>query len=202
MGDQVETVWTLPSLPLAWVAAGVLVLLFALAIWILLRRKPTTGASRQLTPALDVASLTAAGPPAQGPRLEVYGTAVRLAAVVLAPAGREGRLPQPEAFPQLIDQIVPGMAEVAAAHQPRIDCWSSQLSSQGFVHAFFNNAVLPGDRGRDTPWCSIAGRFRAGGQNYLAGLVLRAAADNALGQFEIQHEGQWNDVLRVRAAAE
>jgi hypothetical protein len=60
--------------------------------------------------------------------------------------------------------------------------------------------TLPGDRGKGTAWCSLAGKFRAAGQVFLAGLVACAAKPNGLGQFVIQHEGQWNDVLRIKNA--
>jgi hypothetical protein len=66
------------------------------------------------------------------------------------------------------------------------------------MQSFSNHAALPGDRGKNTPWCSIAGRFEADGQRFLAGLICTAAAPNSLGQIMIQHDGMWLDVLRIR----
>ena len=61
------------------------------------------------------------------------------------------------------------------------------------------DAGLPGDGGRGTPWCAVAGRFEAGGRKLLAGLVCRAASGNGLGQFVVQHQGQWLDTVRVQS---
>lgn len=147
---------------------------------------------------IDVAALEPSGLPATGPRLEFYGTPVRVAVFVLAPVGRGGSLPPPDRMPELVENLVPDLMSVLSAHAPVVRRWPEQLSSQGFVHAFFNNLQLPGDRGKGTPWCSIAGKFISGEQLYLAGLVCWAEKPNGLSQVEIQHDGQWADVLRVR----
>lgn len=55
---------------------------------------------------------------------------------------------------------------------------------------------LPGNRGPGTPWCTIAGRFVADGQPWLAGLILRADRPNNLSQATLEHEAQWLEVLR------
>jgi hypothetical protein len=60
--------------------------------------------------------------------------------------------------------------------------------------------ALPGDRGKGTPWCSIAGRLQVGDRLFLIGLVCCAHQPNALSQFVVQHEGQWLDILRIRGA--
>jgi hypothetical protein len=160
------------------------------------------GARERLRPAtellVDVASLDDSGPSAEGPHLEIYGTPVRLAVIVVAPAGRHGHLPPPGVLPGLMERLVPGLTEVIALQQPKICRWPAQLSSQGFAHAFFNQVALPGDRGKGTPWCSIAGKVQVGDRSFLAGLVLCSHGSNGLGQVVVQHEGQWLDVLRLR----
>lgn len=151
---------------------------------------------------IDIAALGNHGPPAGTPQLVCYGIPVRLAALVIAPAGRQGDLPPADLLPALIERMVPGIAAVIAVHQPVIRRWPAQLSIQGFVHAFFNNVALPGSRGKGTPWCSAAGRLQIGAKAFCVGMVFIADAPNGLGQFAIQHEGQWLDVLRIRKQAE
>lgn len=87
---------------------------------------------------------------------------------------------------------------MVAAHQPQLHFWPAQVSAVGFSNSFYGKVALPGDRGKGTPWCGIAGRFTALGWQYLAGLV--CCGDNAtgLGQLVIEQEGQWHDVLRVK----
>jgi hypothetical protein len=118
--------------------------------------------------------------------------------IVLAPVGRDGVAPAAEEIPSVLDQLVPGFARAVFRDQPLVRIWEGQLSSQGFANAFSSRMPLPGDRGKGTPWCSIAGRFTAAGQPYLIGVICSSSSSNALGQYVIQHEGQWNDVLRVR----
>jgi hypothetical protein len=145
-----------------------------------------------------VASLPAHGPPEGGLRLEFYGTPVRLAVLVLAPAGRNNPIPAESDLPAVLDNLLPGFTAIVATHRPLIHLWPCQLSTQGFPNSFFNNVRLPGDRGKGTPWCAAAGRFEAGDQQLLAGLVCVADRPNSLSQMTIVHSGQWMDVLRAK----
>jgi hypothetical protein len=106
-------------------------------------------------------------------------------------------LPATEQLPDLVNRLLPNMMRVLSAHRPAFRRWPAQLSSQGFSHAFFRNVALPGDRGKGSPWCAIAGKFSGSGQTYLAGLVCCAQDSNSLGQVIVEHEGQWLDVLRI-----
>ena len=160
---------------------GVLALLVCIAaVWLRrrLRRLPATA-----VPAVE---------PAVGPALELYHLPMRLAAVVIAPLGRGAQPPIAAELPALVDQIIPGLAAVFQAHHPLAQVWPAQLSAQGFANTFFIQAPLPGDKGKRTPWCA------AGDQKFSAGLVLRAATNNALSQFSLERESQWIDLLRVR----
>jgi hypothetical protein len=199
MWQQLETFWETWWLQ---VSAGMAVVLLMFVLVLLVRRlgRRTRSAEPKESLTVDVSVWEDATPSDEGIRIELYGTPVRVVLVVIAPAGREGRAPVGDQLPLVVEQWIPGMQGVLEAQQPSLRFWPNQLSSKGFVHAFFNNVPLPGDRGRGTPWSSLAGKFRAAGQNYLAGVVVRAADDNGLGQFEIQHEGQWHDILRVKAA--
>jgi hypothetical protein len=184
---------------LVYAVAAAIVLVILIVVWKIIagRRREAPPAAPDL--AIDVNSLGAAGPPAAGPVLEHYNVPVRLAAVVLAPTGRVLDLPSVDQLPQLIDHIVPGLGQVMAAHRPLIRRWPSQLSAEGFAHAFFANAQLPGDGGKGTPWCSVAGRFKIQRQSLMAGLVMRADAANNFGQTIIHEEHEWLGILRVKS---
>ncbi len=98
---------------------------------------------------IDLAAFPEHGPATDGPRLEFYGTPIRLAVLVLAPAGRNSPMPAEGELPELIDSLVPGLWAMIQAHGPLVRCWPFQLSTQGFTSSFFNNVQLPGDRGKE-----------------------------------------------------
>jgi hypothetical protein len=149
---------------------------------------------------IDVATLPAIGPPPAGPRLYYYNVPVRLAALVLAPAGRIRQLPPVGLLHELLDSIVSGLSGVVAGHKPTIRRWPAQLSVRGFVQQFFIHARLPGQGGKGTPWCSVAGTFKMEGQALVVGMVFRADAATNLGQRAVEQEAQWLDVLRIKEA--
>ena len=124
---------------------------------------------------------------------------MRLALLVLAPVGREGKIPESAQLPLVVDAIVPNLMQVLNDHQPKFDRWPPQLSSQGFSQVFFNNSPLPGDGGKNTRWCALAGRFDTSSGPFLAGLVCVAPNPNAIGQVSISQPGQWLDIVRVKA---
>jgi hypothetical protein len=148
--------------------------------------------------AIDVMALSTENPPSQGPALYYYNVPVRLAALVLAPAGRARELPPINQLSDVIDCIVPGLAQVVASHKPVMHIWPTQFSTRGFAHTFFGHAKLPGEGGKGTPWSSAAGTFRIEKRPIMAGLVMRAAAPTNLGQAIIEEEAQWLDILRIK----
>jgi len=170
-------------------------------VMLFLRPRRRKGANQEDDLSVDVASLNVEKLPADAPRLEYYGTPVRLVALVLAPAGRGAVLPPKDELRDMVEEVFPGLAAVVDAHRPIFRRWPQQLSSQGFTQSFFANIPLPGDRGKGTPWCSAAGKFECGGRQFLAGLVCRAETPNSLSQVVVQHHGQWHDVLRAKPAA-
>lgn len=186
------------------VVGTALALCLGAMLWLLsrlLRKRPAAPPDRRDELAIDVAALPVAPPPQEGPQLEFYGTPVRLAVLVLAPVGRGGEIPAPADLPLTLESLLPGLQEIVFRHQPQVVLWPNQLSSQGFLQAFFNLAALPGDHGKGTPWCSVAGKFEGGGQQYLAGLICCASGPNSLGEMTVEHPGQWLSVLRVRNEA-
>jgi len=182
-------------------AALMVVLLTAYLVGEAIRRRRTRrrkSVRPEVELSIDVAGLEAIPLPPDAPTLEFYSLPVRLAVIVLAPAGRWGRLPPLERIHGVLDAIVPGLADVAVAHRSMLYYWPPQVSARGFAHLFFRQAPLPGG-GRGTPWCAAAGGFKIGEQPAVAGLVLSAEKPTSFGQRIIETETKWLDVLRVKA---
>ena len=194
---------TLPAewFSLAILAAGVLaalvVILFVLSK---LRGGKSKPADQAVSLRVDVQQLSDAPPSSSAARLEVYNVPMRLALLVIAPAGRDAQIPPSSSLPLVVDAIVPNLMQVLNDHQPDFRRWPPQLSSQGFSQVFFNNVPLPGDGGKNTRWCGLAGRFDTPGGPFLAGLVCVAETPNAIGQITINQPGQWLDLVRVKPA--
>lgn len=192
----------LKSVPLPAIAGGAAAL-FVLVVLVLIvragmRRGGKAKADSGNDLAINVLGLESGGPPDGWPQLEFYGVPVRLAILVLAPAGRVSSIPPKEKLRETIDGLLPGLAKVVDRHRPLFRRWPEQLSTQGFAQSFFSNVKLPGDAGKKTPWCSVAGRFDTGDRHLLVGIVCCAARPNALSTVVVEHIGQWHDVLRVR----
>ena len=114
-------------LPLIALAVAAIVVL-----WILRRvlcRRKHVGEPLPKSLKIDVSTLAVSGPPDGPPVLELYNLPVRLAAIVLAPAGRLSELPPDDQLPPLLDAIVPGLDKVAALHEPLVRRWPTQVSS-------------------------------------------------------------------------
>ncbi len=194
--------------PLTWmvvVGVGVVALLIVFAVisvaiaWWVFRPRPEPIRVKPVVPSFDLTSLDVAAVPASAPRLEYYGCPVRLVMLVLAPVGRDGEIPDKDQLPELLEHIVPLFVQVVGTHEPEVQFWPAQVSTAGFSNAFFGSVAMPGDRGKGTPWCGLAGRFDAFGKHYLAGLVCYGDDARGLGQLVIEQEGLWRDVLRVKA---
>jgi hypothetical protein len=187
--------------PTTWAITVVAVvggLAVLLVLWRLLRRKPVAKESVPLPLAIDVTKLAQPGPPPSDVQVTVYNIPMRLALVVLAPAGREGKIPPDEMLGEVIDGIAPNLLHAKNSHMPLVRRWPPQLSSQGFTQVFFTNVPLPGDGGKGTAWCSLAGRVEAPSGPVLAGLVLVAEKPNSLGQIAVNQASQWLDIVRVK----
>jgi hypothetical protein len=187
----------MPTDLLTWLLLAVAIVAVLLAAWRVLRPKRKLPLQvPDLT--IDVMALPTESPPADAPKLSYYGVSVRLAALVLAPAGRVRELPPLNHLGDVIDAIFPGLAQVVAAHRTLVRRWPMQVSVKGFTHQFFTHAKLPGQGGKGTPWSEAAGVFKIEGQPLMAGLVFLAAAPTTIGQMIIEREAQWFDILRIQ----
>ncbi|MGA2031694.1 MAG: hypothetical protein ABSG68_05520 [Thermoguttaceae bacterium] len=191
-----EALTGLPGGALPWLGGLALLSVLWLA-WRRLRQQKKRPRGLQPSLTVDIAALGERGPPAGPPTLEFYNLPVRLAAIVLAPAGRVRELPPPNALPDLLCAILPGLDVIAAMHETEVRRWPNQLSASGFAHILFANARLPGDGGKGTPWSTVAGTIRLQGQPLMAGLILRARTANNFGQVVVEREEQWLACLRV-----
>lgn len=176
-------------------------LVAAVVIWLRRRPKGDDHAKGEFDLTIPVGSLPSHGPEQVGPCLEFMHVPVRMAVLVLAPLGKKGAPPLATSAEQLCEAIVPGLGAVYRSHQPHVFMWPAQLSTEGFIHGFFRHAPLPGQQGRGTPWCAVAGRFADGEHFYLAAILCCAASPNSLGRMEARDVGPWLDVLRVRPPA-
>ncbi|MCA9269921.1 MAG: hypothetical protein KDA41_15680 [Planctomycetales bacterium] len=179
------------------VAAAVVVLL---VIARMLRRTPKPAGETSDPLAFDVSSVADVSVPTDGPQLEIYNVPVRLVLFVLAPSGRASVIPPKEFLPAIVGAVAPHMMEVFESHQPVFRRWPAQLSAQGFAQMFFSHVPLPGDGGKGTPWCSVAGKVETPAGQFLVGMVGVAEKKNSLAQVALAHTRQWLDVLRVRAS--
>lgn len=146
---------------------------------------------------IDLGPLGNPAPPHEGPTLECFNLPMRLVVVVMAPLGRESELPYSGDLTHLADQLVPGLAQVVAAHRPILKPWPPQLSSEGFRHAFFANVRLPGAGGKGTCWCSLSGRFAIEETTVMVGLALCAEKPNRISQVVVENEYEWLKLLNV-----
>ena len=180
------------------IVAFVLLVVLYIVYRVLTKKKKGASAAQAGPLAIDVMALGNQGPPSGVPVLEYYNVPVRLAAIVLAPAGRVRELPPPHELDDIYDSIVPGLARVVATHHPMVRRWPAQMSTRGFAHTFFQHVRLPGEGGKGTPWSSAAGLLKIEGQAIMAGMVLRTESTSSHGQEIIESEEKWLACLRVK----
>ena len=180
------------------ILAAVVITVVYVILKVLKIKKPKQAVESSPDMGISVNDLMPQGPPPAGPQLAFYNVPVRLLAVVIAPAGRGHDLPPLNQLAGVLDAIVPGLALVVTAHKPVVRKWSPQLSSIGFANVFFTGARLPGEGGKGTLGCAVAGVFKVGKMPVMAGLVMRTASPTNFGHVVLQHETQWRDVLRTQ----
>jgi hypothetical protein len=137
-------------------------------------------------------------PDGESPVLECFNLPMRLVVLVLAPLGRGRELPAEGSIVRLSEMLLPGLPEVLRLHNTRVITWPAQLSSQGFSHAFFGRVRLPGDHGRGTPWCSLAGKLNVDGQMVMVGMALHAESANRLSKVVVESEFEWLKLIALR----
>lgn len=188
-----------------WVVIGVTALILLLLIWgiadrllrRLFRRRVRWGDwNKELDE--DLATYPSPAQPPGNQRLTVYHLPVRLRLVVLAPAGTETQV-NLENVNQFLDQVVPGLAAIAASDRPRVRAWPPQLSQQGFAIAFQRHTRRPEAQGQPSHWLLVAGRVQFGRQSTLLGLALWMDQPTTLNPVVLEPH-QWLDVLRIKVA--
>ncbi len=187
-----------------WLSSNATMLLAAMAaviglyiVWkILSTRKKPVKQVPDLT--IDVMSLGADGPQAGAVELQLRNVPVRLAAIVVAPAGRVRELPPLNRLSDIFDAIIPGLAGVVSSHKTLIRRWPAQLSTRGFAHTFFQHVRLPGEGGKGTPWSSAAGVCKIEGQPVMAGLLFRTEGPSSHGQDIVEDNAQWLSLLQIK----
>jgi len=181
-------------------AAVVLLFIAVVALRRVLRRRRRARGRIEPELTIDAARLSTEPPPSSGPGLTFYNVPVRLVAIVLAPAGRAGVLPDADGMPALLEAIIPGLADVVAAHQPVRLLWPEQLSGSGFAHAFFVHARLPGNAGKGTPLSSAAGMAKTHLGSVMVAMIVRADRPKSYGQQILETEGDWLRAFQTRPA--
>ncbi len=191
---------------LGYLVAAAVLLIVLLLLRRLLRRRKARREGFDADLVLDVAALAQNAPGGETlakiiagpPTLEFFNLPVRLFAVIVAPVGRLREAPSDEELSEMLDCIVPGLDQIAAAHRPAIRVWPRQVSVRGFAHAVFTNVKLPDERDKKNPWSIAAGLFKVDDQPMMAGLVLQAERPNRHGQYIMQREEDWLGILRIR----
>ncbi len=194
----------LGSVPAFLIGVGAVVLVVVIFFYIL-RKFLLSGRRRQSSgdvTSIDTSKLFGMGPLAEdGPVLEFYNVPVRLAAIVLAPAGRVHQLPPVDRIGEICDAVLPGLSAVFWAHQSPAYFWPPQVSARGFANRFLLECRLPDDGGKDTPWCAVAGPFRLNGRRFLAGLVMRTSDATSHGSEVLEDPGDWLARFRIKASS-
>ncbi len=203
--------WLIDLLPQArgflegggWLAIlGVGGLLVLLILWLLLRglfggrsRRGVRDGPRQVSRE-DLEAIPPPPPSSGDMQLTVEGLPVRLRLVVVAPAGTAYEI-APETVPEILDQVVPGLAEALQRDQPQTRVWPGQLSYEGFANTFHRSTPIPEGEKSPSRWAMLAGRADLEGRKVLVGLALQAIRPNSVGRRTLKgHE--WATVLRVR----
>ena len=183
-----------PGLP-AWdiktyaaVGGGALFVLIVLVL--LLRRKAPHDPERGLSE--DLGTYPPA-PSAGQSRLLVQGVPMRLRLVVIAPMGKKAFAKDGDVEP-VLDDVVPGMGDVAAIDKPRVRIWPPQLSVPGFAPMFWRLTKRPANQAGN--WVLVAGAAKASGQPILLGLALWSDKPTKKGQITLE-PNQWTEAMRV-----
>lgn len=132
-------------------------------------------------------------PKASSQRLLVQGQPMRLRLVVIAPVGKKPFAKDGNVEP-VLDDVVPGLGDVAAADKARIRVWPPQLSAPGFPPTFWRLTERPAKQANN--WVLVAGSAKANGQPILLGLALWTDKPTKKGQLVLQ-PNDWSEALRV-----
>ena len=128
--------------------------------------------------------------------MTVYHVPARLRLVVVAPVGK-GMMVDATAVESLLDQIVPGLGQVARDDKPRVLVWPAQISHHGFGATFQRTTHRPEADGEPSHWIVVAGRAQVGKVPLALGLALWSEQPSTVGRLNLEMH-QWLDVIRLR----
>jgi hypothetical protein len=139
---------------------------------------------------------------AAGPQqLLVKGLPARLRLVVLSMGNKSGGELSEEMADRVLDEIMPGLAEVTSYDSPGVRVWPAYLSSDGFALAVEGNLVFPEPKGMKSHWIVMAGEVRIGRLLIHVGLALHAEKANNLRFVKVKGE-RWLNSLAVAKVKE
>jgi hypothetical protein len=136
--------------------------------------------------------LTTGGPQ----RLAVKGLPARLRLVILSMGNKSGGDLSPEMADRVLDEIMPGLAEVTSYDTPAVRVWPAFYSSDGFATGLEGNLVFPEPKGMKSHWVAMAGDVRMGRLLIHVGLALHAQKANNLRFVKVKGE-RWLNSLAV-----
>jgi hypothetical protein len=186
---------------LAILGVGGLLLLFLLWVTVgklvggMFARKQPRAARRQQA-GEDLEAIPPPPPHSGDLRLTVEGIPVRLRLVIVAPAGTARKI-DPGMLAEILDRVVPGLADALKRDLPQTRIWPGQLSYDGFANTFHRSTEIPEGEKAPSRWALLAGRADMGGWQAMVGLGLQAVKPNSVGRRTLKaHE--WATVLRVK----
>jgi len=136
-------------------------------------------------------------PPHKGPRiLTILGVEVRTRLVVVAPFGKNQSAISADDIPELLDDVLRGLGEVARGDKPRLKVWPVQLSATGFAPTFFRLVTSPDAEGQPSTWVLAAGPARAGSRPILLGIAAQASDPHKLGRLILENK-DWVESLQL-----
>jgi hypothetical protein len=139
---------------------------------------------------------------AAGPQqLLVKGLPARLRLVILSMGNKSGGELSEEMADRVLDEMMPGLAEVTSNDSPAVRVWPAYLSSDGFALAVEGNLVFPEPKGMKSHWIVMAGEVRIGRLLIHVGLALHAEKANNLRFVKVKGE-RWLNSLAVAKVKE
>ena len=190
------------SFDIRWIYLGVALVLGFFIFRAYLKRKRIKATDKRFS-AMDFefGKLPHGKPSLSGTQLLCYDPPTKLVLVVLAPLGKKPFPKEADQRLKLLDNALKNLSKIALKDQPETRIWPNQLSSEGFSSSFFGRLGLPGDKGRGTPWVTLAGKVILGNQQFMIGLLLQCEEENNMGLIKIEQEHQWQQTLRVTNAS-
>jgi hypothetical protein len=133
-----------------------------------------------------------------GPRqVTVRGVPGRLRLVALAPAAAGTGEVSPESHTQILDGILPGLAQVAESDFPRVECWNDAHARDNFRSALEAGVKIPEPAGEPSRWLLLAGGASGPRGPVHVGLAVFANEPTTARLIDVA-PGQWATALGLR----